>query len=780
MKITSANIYYNEHQTPASKDFDDVYFSNENGVQETDYVFVEGNRLWQQWLQHDDSYFCIVETGFGTGLNFFRTLQWFYLFKYHHPKHVLSKLHFISTEKYPLHKNDLKNVFNTWQQNAFFSPITIPAAKGVNNAETPNIQKTNENAPIDFLNNELFAATETWIKQYPIAVEGVHRRHFSPSNKSASIIASISLDLHYADAIYSFEQIKTNDSGIAHAWFLDGFAPSKNSSMWQDNLFTQMARLSKSNASFATFTAAGLVKRGLQKAGFDVEKRKGFGRKREMLVGRYKNIPADAALDKHNHSSKDPSVSTKASAQRFNYAKLPATQAPYFARPSLSQNTCELDNTLAISTQYNTTIKQSSLKNEVTIVGNGLAGAITALKLVQQNIPVSLLWQGEHPADGASGNPIGGFYPQLNVRNDEACQIQLHSFLYACDFYQTLHKQHPFEHDWCGALQLGFNTSTQARLSKLVDKALWPNEVAHLVSSQEASSIANIDIPYQSLYLPKAGVISVPSLVNACIKQAEKSGLLTLRPYITLLQYEAVNHDIKLTIKSSNSHVAASQCIHTPALVIAMGDGAKPLIESVVPLRLTRGQVEIVKSEGTLSHLQTLLCHIGYLTPALKGFHALGSTYIKGDVSRDIRQQETQDNFDKHSQSMQAASWLDEISVSRSQTGNKARAAIRCSSPDHLPVVGALPSELQFTELSDLYKALPLQHYVSGSHQKNVFVLSALGSRGLTTAPLMAELLVSQMLGRPLPLPAQLLNALNPNRFIVRALIRRQPLSVKR
>ena len=75
-----------------------------------------------------------------------------------------------------------------------------------------------------------------------------------------------------------------------HCWFLDGFKPSSNPDMWSETLFNSMARLSTPEAHFATFTAAGFVKRGLRSAGFEVKKVKGFGRKREMLCGTYKGI----------------------------------------------------------------------------------------------------------------------------------------------------------------------------------------------------------------------------------------------------------------------------------------------------------------------------------------------------------------------------------------------------------------------------------------------------------------------------------------------------------
>jgi tRNA 5-methylaminomethyl-2-thiouridine biosynthesis bifunctional protein len=71
------------------------------------------------------------------------------------------------------------------------------------------------------------------------------------------------------------------------AWFLDGFSPAKNPDMWQEVLYQQVARLSKPNTTFATFTSAGMVRRGLQAVGFNVKKDVGYGKKREMSYGQF-------------------------------------------------------------------------------------------------------------------------------------------------------------------------------------------------------------------------------------------------------------------------------------------------------------------------------------------------------------------------------------------------------------------------------------------------------------------------------------------------------------
>ncbi len=93
-------------------------------------------------------------------------------------------------------------------------------------------------------------------------------------------------DLHAETLIGDAREILPGWSGIADAWFLDGFAPARNPELWEPALMTQVALHTRPGGSFATYTAAGHVRRALAAAGFAVERRAGFGRKRHMTVGR--------------------------------------------------------------------------------------------------------------------------------------------------------------------------------------------------------------------------------------------------------------------------------------------------------------------------------------------------------------------------------------------------------------------------------------------------------------------------------------------------------------
>jgi tRNA 5-methylaminomethyl-2-thiouridine biosynthesis bifunctional protein len=97
----------------------------------------------------------------------------------------------------------------------------------------------------------------------------------------------IQLSVYTGDATEQLAHI----THVADAWFLDGFSPAKNPEMWHSGLFSEMAKHAKRSTTFATFTSAGDVRRGLINVGFKVNKRTGFGKKREMLCGEFIGTP---------------------------------------------------------------------------------------------------------------------------------------------------------------------------------------------------------------------------------------------------------------------------------------------------------------------------------------------------------------------------------------------------------------------------------------------------------------------------------------------------------
>ena len=217
---------------PYSLDFNDIYFNSQNGLQETEYVFIEHNQLKARFSSLEKESFTVIETGFGTGLNFLAVAaHWMALA----PKHA--QLRYISIEKFPLTLADLARAHAVWPQLAVISGELL----------------------------QYYTNIKSGINAYSLAG------------------GRIQLGLQADDISLALPLI----SQKADAWLLDGFAPAKNAEMWSSEVFSHIERLSSAGTTFATFTSAGAVRRGLQTAGFHVQKHTGFGKKREMLSGSF-------------------------------------------------------------------------------------------------------------------------------------------------------------------------------------------------------------------------------------------------------------------------------------------------------------------------------------------------------------------------------------------------------------------------------------------------------------------------------------------------------------
>jgi len=738
LSITTANITYNDHGTPVADAFDDVYFSNHNGMAETEHVFIHHNALPERWAAHARSTFTIAETGFGTGLNFLTAAHFFSAFRRKNPESILDTLHFTSFEKFPIAQTDLQRSLQQWP--------------------------------------ELSALSTQLLANYPPAIAGCHRLHFQPDEQN---IGNITLDLWLGDVNELLPSLPVSQHHSVDAWFLDGFAPSKNPDMWQQSLFDNMAQLTRPGGTFATFTAAGFVKRGLQTAGFNVEKCRGFGKKRDMLRG---SKPLT-----ENHTLENKTIENHTIA---NHAEPETNEATNTRTTDTTQNRA---NNHALTCWHRAGITQlsgtqvSSSKQalpHIAIIGGGLAGLTSAYALLQKGFKVTLLESANTLAAGASGNTQGGFYPQLNV--DFTLQGQLYSqcFYFAKQQYQALiAKGFAFEHDFCGVLQMSFNKAQQLRQQKLVQKGQWPETLIHPVTTEQAEQIAGINLPCGGLFIPDGGWINPAQLVNALAKACEQFSTFRceLSCNVTHLEQLAKPELIQKQRQDQNKNPLPqwqlslgennSATLIADSVILANSTACQSFAQcDGLTIQPVRGQVEHLPQTNELGQLQTVLCHKGYITPAQNGKQHLGATFDKNQTDVDYRTEDEQRNLDTLHTALPNATWLHAIEAN--QTG---RASIRGATADHLPLMGNVPNlpaqAQQYENLNKLRSSAKLA-LPAPSQWPNLFMLTGLGSRGLCTAPLLAEALACQISGKPLPLNQAQLNALNPNRFLIKQLIR--------
>ncbi|MFZ3281894.1 bifunctional tRNA (5-methylaminomethyl-2-thiouridine)(34)-methyltransferase MnmD/FAD-dependent 5-carboxymethylaminomethyl-2-thiouridine(34) oxidoreductase MnmC [Pseudomonas sp.] len=239
--LPHAQLDWDEQGRPRSRVFDDVYFSDKSGLDETRYVFLEQNRLAERFAALPASGRLVIgETGFGTGLNFLCAWQLF-----EQQAVAGARLHFVSVEKYPLSPADLQRALALWP--------------------------------------ELKPLADQLLKHYVAIHQGFQRITLAGGR--------VTLTLLIGDAL---EQLPQLDAQI-DAWFLDGFAPAKNPDMWTAELFVELARLAAPGATISTFTSTGWVRRLLNAAGFKMKRTPGIGHKWEILRGEFLGWPSEVA-----------------------------------------------------------------------------------------------------------------------------------------------------------------------------------------------------------------------------------------------------------------------------------------------------------------------------------------------------------------------------------------------------------------------------------------------------------------------------------------------------
>lgn len=572
-----------------------------------------------------------------------------------------SRLHFISVEKYPLTQADLRKALAAWPE---LAPLSQPL-----------------------------------IDQWPLPVSGCHRLLFADGR--------IRLDLWFGDIKEMLPQVPHPATGLVDAWYLDGFSPAKNPEMWTQDLFDDLARLARPDATLSTFTCAGFVRRGLIAAGFAMKKVKGHGSKREMLAGvREGKVPQQSI-------------------------------APWYARPA-------------------------GREGEVLIIGGGIASAMTALSLVERGRHVTLLCEDGEPASGASGNRQGALYPLLNGEHDALSRFYSLAFGFARNRLLALAKHHPVAFSLCGVTQLGYDDKSAAKLAKM-SQGPFPPELMHPLSAAEVEQVVGLPCDADGVSYPLGGWLCPADLTRAAIREAQASGRLEV--VFNAAATHIAEQDGGWRVESRDGRQWRA-----PNLVVAAGHQLPALLPfAELPLYPVRGQVSHVPTTAGLSQLKTVLCYDGYLTPAHNGAHCIGASYGRNQTDLAYRTDEQEQNRARLQACVPQQRWPAEVDVS----GAQARVGVRCASRDHLPVAGpvarlAALADHDVNAPADQQSALPLH--------AGLYVLGALGSRGLSSAPLCGELVASEICGEPLPLAADLLEALHPARYWVRRLRRGKPL----
>ncbi|ODC04122.1 hypothetical protein BFW38_11895 [Terasakiispira papahanaumokuakeensis] len=641
-------------QGPIARDYQDVYFSRDDGQAETRYVFIEQNLLPQrlaQWQQKRA--FVIGETGFGTGLNLL--CAWQALLDYAPPG---TRLHFISVERHPLSHVDLSQALTS-------HPNLAPLAARL-------------------------------LAQYPEAVSGVHRLQLSER---------VSVDLLLGEAAEMLSLV----NGPVDSWFLDGFAPAKNPQMWSSDLFQALARLSHPETHFATFTAAGVVKRGLKAVGFEVRKVAGFGHKRDMLRGQFR--------------------------------------ACHWPHPEYRQ------------TPWLTPHPSTAL-GRIVIIGAGLAGLSTAEALTRRGYCVTIL-DAEGPGAGGSGNRQGALYIKLAVETNLQSRFYLNGLQYSRRWLTFLDPQQQFWQD-SGVLQLAMTEKEQQRQARFIERhPNLPPNLLRSVTAAEASERAGLSLSHGGLWYGQAGWVRPGAL---CQWLCQHPGIDYQQGQVIDLQRGP--HDWQLRLSDQRQ-------LNADTVIVATAAAARTLPGlDWLPTKAIRGQVSHGRLTDATPTPQCVICAGGYVSPSLEHQLCFGATFNLHESSPHLRVQDHQYNLEELAATLPdtAKALIDQGQTAEQLEG---RVAFRCASPDYSPIVGQAPDiddwQQGYAVMGQDATRIPPHE---GKRLPGLWLNLGHGSRGLASTPLAAELLASQLCGEPWPMESALAHHLDPGRLVIRQIIR--------
>lgn len=555
-KLTAARVRWDSEQSPTSEQFGDIYYSADGAIDEASYVFIARNNLTERFEALVDlgpnnpqlatyselakNTFRVAETGFGTGLNLLLTLQ---LWLEKAPANGL--LHYISFEKHPLSLADLQRSHQAHHAHPLYSKLTTLA--------------------------------EQLQAHYPPLLPGWHDIWLFDKQ--------VRLTLWFGDLLTGLPELEGGERSRIDAWFLDGFAPSKNPQMWQPRLFQQMARLSDEGTTFATFTAAGDVRRGLQKAGFTVQKDKGWGRKREMCFGRL--------AQRRNHSSK----------------------TPWFDRPS--------------------PLKIGSAM----VIGAGLAGASVAYKLAKAGWQVTVLEASIGPSQHASGNLAGTIHPFVTADWNMRSQWYLQGLEATLRTILPWLENKEIEGDLTGLVQLVTDKAEQEQIDKAMSRVGLPQEFVHWITQAQSVEKIGTAVSAKALFFPQGGWVSPPSIVQRCLQH----------PNIRVEYRQAVASFQQIgDLKNTQWQVAtASSKFLADALIVATGALSDELNQQLgLSIRPVKGQVSHLLPEQQSSSLRCAVIHDGYSVTLNDGHAVTGATFEPATLNRVLTLAGHQDNLE--------------------------------------------------------------------------------------------------------------------------------------
>ncbi|MFZ2269504.1 MAG: bifunctional tRNA (5-methylaminomethyl-2-thiouridine)(34)-methyltransferase MnmD/FAD-dependent 5-carboxymethylaminomethyl-2-thiouridine(34) oxidoreductase MnmC [Azonexus sp.] len=375
------------------------------------------------------------------------------------------------------------------------------------------------------------------------------------------------------------------------------------------------------------------------------------------------------------------------------------------------------------------------------VIGAGIAGSATAYALAAAGWQVTVLEQAETPATGASSNLAGMLRPLPSVDDNRISRLTRAGFFATRARLAALPDAR-----WspCGVLHLGRDAEHEAQQRKAVDSLGLPPELLQFVDRQKAGELAGRPVDLGGWWFPQGGWVQPPSVCRAALAAFPER--IDLRCQTTVDRLERIGSQWQALGK------AGEVLAEAPVLIMASGAAATRFSQlSWLPQCPARGQVSHLPADAT-PPLAIVVCRQGgYAMPEVDGLRLIGATSQLDDADPAERLADHVENLQKLEFNLPG------FGAGIHPVGLHGRVGFRPMSPDRLPIVGPVPDPV--------FSGTPRLHALP--RQPGLWCMQGFGARGIVWSMLMADLLLSQLEGEPLPLESNLVDALDPARFLI-------------
>jgi tRNA 5-methylaminomethyl-2-thiouridine biosynthesis bifunctional protein len=396
---------------------------------------------------------------------------------------------------------------------------------------------------------------------------------------------------------------------------------------------------------------------------------------------------------------------------------------------------------------------------EAIVVGGGLAGCAITERLAARGWRVTLIERHDGVARDASGNPAGVFHPIVWRDDSMAARLTRAGFLHALRRWSALEQAgHDLERSTSGLLQIADTPDDATALAHAIERFGYPDEYVVAIDQAEASRLAGTGVSRGGWFFPHGGSISPAAL---CAAQCKVAGDRLTRRFSTAVARLERDGDAWITFDASGQEIARA-----PVVVLANAGDAQRLAHlHGDPTRGVRGQLTLLGA-SPLDGLRVPVVGEGYAVPLGSPRTLIGATYDIDDIDSQLRPDGHLENLER------VARMLPALGSYEPETVFDGRVAFRSVTSDRMPMIGALVDETAARrDAAALSGAWPLDL----PRSSGLYGAFAYGSRGLVWSALGAELIAAQIEGEPWPIERELAEAIDPGRFLLRALRHGEP-----